>query len=208
MSTASPRPLPIRAAHLLFLLSGGTGLVYQIAWIRVLSTAFGVTVYSASLVTAVFMAGLGVGSWAAGAWADRRYQRAASHLLVAYGLAELLVGLLGAALAFALPSLSDVASSLSWYGPPDASGWRHLGLGSSLARYGLAALLLLPSTFLMGATLPLLIRFVVAEQLDRAGSHVGRLYALNTVGAAAGCFFTDLWLVSTLGLRVTQLGTA
>lgn len=194
--------------HVLFLLSGAAGLVYQVAWIRVLSGAFGVTVYSASLVTAVFMAGLGVGSWAAGAWADAHYRRSASRVLLAYGVAELVVGTLGVALAVGLPSLGDVAASLSWYGPADPEGWHHLGLGSSLARYGLAALVLLPSTFLMGATLPLLVRFVVAEQLDQAGAHIGRLYGVNTAGAALGCFVTDLWLVPTLGLTTTQIGTA
>lgn len=198
----------MRAAHLLFLLSGAAGLVYQVAWIRVLSNAFGVTVYSASLVTAVFMAGLGIGSWAAGAWADRHYRRAATRVLFAYGIAEVAIGLIGAALALGLPSLGGIGASLSWYGAPGPEGWHHLGFGSSLARYGLAALVLLPSTLLMGATLPLLVRFVVAERLDDAGAHVGRLYGLNTVGAAAGCFLTDLWLVPSLGLTATQLGTA
>lgn len=208
MSIPQPRPPVARAAHLLFLLSGAAGLIYQVAWIRVLSNAFGVTVYSASLVTAVFMAGLGVGSWAAGAWSDRHYRRGASRVLAAYGVAEVVVGLLGAALAFGLPSLGSLGAALSWYGAPGPEGWHHLGFGSSLARYGLAAIVLLPSTFLMGATLPLLVRFVVAERLGQAGGHIGRLYGLNTVGAAAGCFLTDLWLVPSFGLTATQLGTA
>ena len=57
----------------MFFCSGLSGLIYQVVWIRVFGNVFGNTVYSTSLVVAVFMLGLGAGSYLAGAWADRRY---------------------------------------------------------------------------------------------------------------------------------------
>ena len=59
--------------HVLFFCSGLSGLIYQVVWIRVFGNVFGNTVYSTSLVVAVFMLGLGAGSYLTGAWADRRY---------------------------------------------------------------------------------------------------------------------------------------
>ena len=56
--------------YVLFLLSGLSGLIYQIVWVRVIGNVFGNTIYSASLVVAVFMLGLGVGSYLVGAWSD------------------------------------------------------------------------------------------------------------------------------------------
>ena len=58
---------------LLFFLSGVSGLFYQVVWVRQFGNLFGNTVFGASLVIAVFMSGLGLGSYAAGVWADRRY---------------------------------------------------------------------------------------------------------------------------------------
>ena len=61
--------------YFLFFFSGLSGLIYQVAWVREFGNVFGNTVYSASIVVAVFMLGLGVGSYIAGVWADRRYAR-------------------------------------------------------------------------------------------------------------------------------------
>jgi spermidine synthase len=82
----SPRFL---ALVLLFFFSGASGLVYQVLWLRQLSLVFGVTVYAASTVLAVFMAGLMIGSLVAGRLAAR-----VRRPLMAFGVAELLIGLL------------------------------------------------------------------------------------------------------------------
>lgn len=56
-----------------------SGLIYQVAWVRAFGNVFGNTIHSASLVVAVFMLGLGVGSRVVGAWADRRYAHGQAH---------------------------------------------------------------------------------------------------------------------------------
>ncbi len=87
----------------LFFGSGACALVYQVMWLRLLSLVFGVTVYAASTVLAGFMAGLGVGSFVAGRIASR-----ISRPLVAFGIAEALVGVT----AFATPFLLDALTTI------------------------------------------------------------------------------------------------
>ena len=55
-----------RPVYPLFLLSGASGLIYQVIWVREFGNVFGNTIHSASLVIAVFMVGLGAGSYLAG----------------------------------------------------------------------------------------------------------------------------------------------
>ena len=71
------------------------------------------------------------------------------------------------------------------------------GLGIAL-RAVLTLALLFPPVFLMGATLPLLSKFVNREQIV-LGRRVGTLYAFNTFGAVAGCYLAGFHLVPALG---------
>ncbi|MCA9590343.1 MAG: hypothetical protein KC657_33800, partial [Myxococcales bacterium] len=189
----------------LFFASGFAGLVYEVCWVRGFGNEFGNAVHSASLVAAVFMAGLGLGSYRAGAWADRRSRApaAARTLLTAYGAAELGVGVLGVALAIAIPRLGGLSTSVSSY-VRDPHGWYALSTGSHALRYAIASALVLPPSFLMGATLTLLVRATLLRDLSRAGLQIGLLYGANTAGAALGAYATDAWLVPRLGIFGAQ----
>ena len=107
---------------LLFFLSGLSGLIYQVVWVREFGTAFGSTIHTTSLVVAIFMLGLGVGSYLCGRWADRRYARAPDSLLRAYGVVELVIAALGLAVALALPYVGSVAAGFASY-VKDSAGW-------------------------------------------------------------------------------------
>ena len=74
--------------YLLFFFSGISGLVYQVVWVRAFGLVFGNTVYSSASVVAIFMLGLGVGSYVFGRWADRRYAQAPDSLLSIYAYDE------------------------------------------------------------------------------------------------------------------------
>ncbi|HEY6510009.1 MAG TPA: hypothetical protein VIY56_18430, partial [Vicinamibacterales bacterium] len=187
----------------LFFCSGVSGLIYQLAWVRQFGHAFGNTVHSTALVVAIFMLGLGVGGYIAGAWADRRYQ-SGQALLRAYAYAEALLALLGLAVTLALPRLGGLVAWLSSYttGP---EGWQVLTTGSFVGRAAVATVLLTPITLIMGGTLILLIRFLVRADLAGSGWTIALLYAANTAGAAAGAFLTDVALVPVAGLRRSQL---
>jgi len=189
----------------LFFLSGISGLVYQVVWVREFANVFGATIQTTSLVVAIFMLGLGCGSVLVGRWSDRRYQHAPDSLLRAYGIAELLIAVLGGAVAIVLPRLHALAAASSSY-VRDSGGWFELSALSYIARGAMALGLLGPSAFLMGGTLTLLIRHRVRDDVERAsGWKIAVLYAVNTVGAATGAFLTDFALVPSFGLTNTQL---
>jgi len=190
--------------YLLFFCSGLSGLIYQVAWVRQFGNVFGNTVYSASLVIAVFMLGLGVGSYVFGWWADRRYVTRPESLLLAYGYAELIIALLGAGIATLLPHLDWLSAVGSSYSR-DASGWYVLSTSTYLLRVAIAIVLLTPITIVMGGTLTLLIRHLVRKDLEIGARQTAVIYGVNTLGAAAGCFLTDFMLVPVVGLQAATL---
>ena len=190
--------------YFLFFCSGISGLIYQVVWVRVFGNVFGNTVYSASLVVAVFMLGLGVGSYVVGAWADRRYADRPDSVLRAYAYAELAIAALGFGISALLPQLEQLSALVSSYSR-DAQGWYVLSIGSYLARAAVALVLLTPAAMLMGGTLTLLIRHLVRSDTGIAAWRIALLYSVNTAGAALGCLLTDLVLVPATGLRNTQL---
>ena len=190
--------------YLLFFWSGLSGLVYQVVWVRAFGNVFGNTIHSASLVIAVFMLGLGAGSYGVGRWADRRYLVGPDSLLRVFGYVELAIGVLALGVSALLPHLGDVSAFVSAYtrGPDN---WYTLSPSSHLARAGLAVGLLTPMTLLMGGTLTLLIRHLVRGDPHAGGWRIAMLYGVNTAGAAVGCLATDFVLVPDYGLRGAQL---
>lgn len=165
-------------------------LVYQVMWLRLLALVFGVTVYAASTVLAGFMAGLGIGSFAAGRLATR-----ITRPLAAFGIAEALVGIT----AFGSPVVLDALTRL-WV-------TLHPSLPDSLPvitviRFVVAFLVLIVPTSLMGATLPLVIKSAVARE-ERIGGRIGLLYAINTTGAIVGALVAGFYLISEVGVEVS-----
>jgi spermidine synthase len=176
---------------LCFFLSGASALVYEVVWLRWLVHLFGATTLAVSTVLTAFMGGLALGSWLAGRWVRRL-----ARPLHAYGLLELAIGIY----ALALPAgLAAVVPALRLLGAGEASSYVAL----SLARFALAAALLVVPTACMGATLPLLAQFA-APRLDASGSRVGRLYAANTAGAVLGTAAAGLLLLPALGAAATN----
>ncbi len=190
--------------YLLFFCSGLSGLIYQVVWVREFGNVFGNTIYSASLVIAVFMLGLGLGSYLVGIWADRRYAAQPESLLRAYGYVELVIALMGLGISALLPHLGQLSALASSY-TRDSAGWYVLSTPSYLVRGAIAVLLLTPITLLMGGTLTLLIRHLVRRDLEISGWRIALLYSVNTAGAALGCFLTDFALVPLAGLRAAQM---
>src|SRR5919109_3638645 len=94
-------------AGLLFA-SGAAGLIYQVAWVRLLGLTFGVTIYAISTVLAAFMGGLAIGSLVGGRRAD-----ASSSPLRTYGLVELGVGVTALLTPWAFSWLQEVYAALA-----------------------------------------------------------------------------------------------
>src|SRR5256712_2556413 len=181
---------------LLFFLSGATGLVYELLWVRLLYQAFGATIQSVTTVVAAYMGGLGLGAWWFGRRADRHPRPAAL-----YGWLELAIGAFAALSPLALTLVRQVYVAL-------ATGL-HAGAPVSVAlRFGLAALVLLVPTTLMGGTLPVLTRAFAGSDRAALQPTLGRLYGLNTLGAVLGTALAGFVLIEHVGIRASLWGTA
>lgn len=189
-STAAGWGFVLTAA--LFIASGFSSLIYQVVWTRMLVLIFGSTTFATSTVLAVFMGGLAAGSFAAGQVADR-----IKRPFFWYGVIEAVIGLW----ALLVPFLFSAAVPLY------RLVWQHLHptmLPFSLTRFAMAAIILIIPTALMGATLPLLSRFVTSS-LDIVGKRVGTLYSVNTLGAVAGATLAGFLFLPALGLSKTTI---
>ena len=165
-----------------FFLSGFAALTYQTVWQRLLVLPLGADVYSTTIVVAVFMTGLGLGSLAGGWIADRVSPRRAVTVFIVSEVAVAIFGL-----------FSDVV----------LYDWLYLRIGTAaLPNAALAVIVflgLLWPTFWMGVSLPVLGR-AVADGLAAAASRIGVLYGVNTLGAATGAFATTWMLFPRFGL--------
>jgi predicted membrane-bound spermidine synthase len=166
---------------LLFLVSGVCALVYQVCWQRLLFETFGVDMESVTIIVSTFMLGLGVGALAGGWSADRFPEQ----LLTLFALIELGIATFGC-----------------------MSPWLIHTVGAATLREPLAVialvnfLLLLIPTMLMGATLPILVAYVV-RRYRNIGVSIGVLYFANTLGAALGAALTGMLVLYYLGLSST-----
>src|SRR5262249_48769424 len=171
----------------LFFLSGASSLIYEIVWTRLFTIVIGNTVFSVSAILSVFMAGLPIGSRLAGPIIDRR----SVQLTRIYAILEAGIGIFN----FFLPTLLKISTPL--FGSLYRSAYQsEVVLG--LARFGITfALLIIPAT-LIGATLPILVRFYT-ENIDDVGWQTGRVYAVNTMGAVLGVALAGFVLVPRAG---------
>jgi len=193
---ASGRSVPLLAALcVLFFFSGACALVYQVLWLRTLGWVFGVTVYAASAVWAMFMAGLAVGSGAAGLVADR-----VRHPLRWFGATELLIGLTALVTPAALARLQQIYVSAY----PAIS---HSPARLIVAHLAMAFAVLIVPTSLMGATLPLVVKASTFRS-SAIGNQLGLLYASNAAGAIAGTLAAGLYLIPQRGIHGTFLTAA
>ncbi len=186
-----------------FFLSGACALVYQVVWLRLAMARYGVTAPMVAIVLSVFMAGIAAGSLGAGRLARRSAGARLALPLALYGLAELVIALSGRAVPALLGSGAALGARLG-----ASEAW------ASLAHYALAgawiALLLLPATAAMGATVPLALwairRGAARAVSERAFSY---LYLANTLGALAGTLLSAFVLFEWLGFAgASQLAVA
>ncbi|HTX52692.1 MAG TPA: fused MFS/spermidine synthase [Candidatus Baltobacteraceae bacterium] len=174
--------------YVLFFVSGATALIYEVVWARMLTQIFGNTTHAIATVLSAFMGGLALGSYVLGRLADRF-----RNALLLYGLLEGGVGLYGLLIPTLFALTQKAYSGMYWL--TDVSFAVFL-----LLLFGLCFAVILVPTALMGATLPMLSRFSVT-QFAAIGRRIGDLYAVNTLGAVAGCALSGFWLIPELGLR-------
>lgn len=195
MPDKSPARIPARVFRLastLFVLSGATGLAYQVIWFKRFAHVWGSTSLAFAAVAGSFLFGLGLGAWLIGRLADR-----IARPLRWYGACELAIGVLALVIPFEIAAL--IGASVGLYATiPEQPLLRYL------FQFTITLLVIGPPCVLMGGTLPLLIRLLTprAGSLDHA---TGWLYAINTMGAATGCYLTGFHLLPLIGILWTNV---
>ena len=188
--------MDLRFALLLicFFLSGFAALLYQTAWTRELSFVFGTSDLAVAVVLAVYMGGLALGA----AIAARLAPRVRRPVWV-YGVLELAIALCALAVPWGIRGLNWMY--VAWLGGAETL-YEGTSTAATLFQLAASALVLLPPTALMGATLPLLARHAI-HRVEQIGARVGTLYSINTAGAIAGTLVAAFLLMPELGLRRT-----
>src|SRR5688572_25193074 len=171
-------------------LSGFCALAAQVIWTRILSLLFGASTYTFSLILAVFLIGLGIGS-SLGSIIAKTVERPR----VALGWCQLLnVGAMAWSAYMLMESLPywPINTSIS------TSIWYNFQLDFVRAFWAV-----LPGPILWGASFPLALS-AVAKRGQDPGRLVGGVYAANTVGAIAGSVVASLILVYWFGSQRAQ----
>lgn len=171
----------------IYVLSGACALIYEVIWVRLLKLILGNTVYAASVVVSVFLGGLALGAYLMGRRAGRF-----KNPVRTYAVIEILVAVAAALIPLILKACDAVYVGF----------FLHVSQSPAMLtvlQVLLCGVILLVPTILMGSTLPLLSRHVMAAG-GAMGRHVGRLYALNTFGAALGTFLAGFVLLRTMGV--------
>jgi spermidine synthase len=175
--------------------SGFAGLVYELVWMRFLRLVMGNATVSVAATLAIYMAGLAIGSYLAGRWIDKR-----NRPVLIYGVLQALL----AVCALLVPWLISGARPIF--------GWIHANVPAGSAQLALRLIvctfvLIVPAS-LIGATFPAVASYFSTKD-SRFDPRIGKLYAINSIGAAVGTLVTGFIFLPKLGLRGTNyLGIA
>jgi spermidine synthase len=181
--TAPPPHKLLPVLLILFAASGAAGLIYEIVWLQLLQLVIGSSAVSLAVLLGTFMGGMCLGS----VFFSRVVSPKQDPLRV-YALLEVGTAICGILVLFGLPLIEN------FYLAAVSSG-----LPGILLRGLACAICLLPPTFLMGATLPAISRWVAGIPLiaTPAGASTwwGYFYGANIAGGVAGCFAAGFWLL-------------
>jgi spermidine synthase len=179
----SGRVLPLLL--IMFVGSGCAALIYEVVWFQLLELVIGSSTVSLGILLGTFMGGMCLGSLLFPRIVSRRL-----HPLRVYALMELSIGVIGLILLFGMPLINSVYTA-----------WAGSGFSGMLLRGLIAGICLLPPTFLMGATLPAISRWV--ETTPRGISWLGFFYGGNIGGAVIGSLLAGFYLMRVHDISIT-----
>ncbi|MEO7998714.1 MAG: SAM-dependent methyltransferase, partial [Gemmatimonadaceae bacterium] len=171
---------------LLFIGSGCAALIYEVVWQQMLSLIVGSSAISLGVVLGTFMGGMCAGSLLLSRFVSRK-----QHPLRVYAFLELGIAASGLVLLGVLPLMSKLQVAIGLGGFP--------GL---LVSGFFCAIVLLPPTLMMGATLPAISRFV--ETTPRGVSWLGFFYGGNIAGGVVGCLLAGYYLLRLYDVQVAS----
>ena len=169
----------------LFVGSGAAALIYEVVWFQMLQLSLGSSAVSLGVLLGVFMGGMGLGSWLFPKKVDPKH-----HPLKVYAYLELGIGLCGILVLLVVPLLGGVYTAVAG-----------TGQFSVFLRGLVAAIVLLPPTLMMGATLPAIARYV--ETSPRGVAWMGFFYGGNIAGAVIGTLLAGFYLLRVYDMVTT-----
>ena len=172
----------------LLVVSGAAALIYQVLWIKQLTLIVGVDVYAVTTGVSAFFAGLAGGGLLLGRRADR-----AARPLRLYAALEIGGALAGVLVTALLPRTAALFATLE--------------ARSAVLAWALVFLMVGVGPFLMGGTLPAMVRSLRLPA-DRIGAGGGGMYAANTAGAIVGALASSFLLIPQLGIQGSALTAA
>lgn len=182
--------------YLFFILSGMTGLIFQVSWFKYLVLFLGNTTYSQTILLSTFLGGLAIGNYIIGKITDKL-----KNQLIYYGIIELIIGIY----CIFFPFIISLAEKF-FYSIVN----ENFLLGNFsiylIIKFIISIKILIIPTILMGGTLPLLTKYFT-ERIENIRKENASLYFLNSFGAVVGVFFAGFVLIKNFGLDTTvQIG--
>jgi spermidine synthase len=178
-----------------YAVSGAIAMVYEVGWFRLLGLVLGPSVDTFAVLLGIYLGGLGLGSLAGSAWANRA--RNSIEWFAAGQVSVGLLGLLGIVLGNNLPKqyFDAYVRAHQWFGDE----------GYIAAHVIVTSTLIFLPTLLMGVMFPLGVKAFREAAEGRLASEqaLGRLYAMNTMGAIIGSLAAGFVLIPELGVRST-----
>jgi len=151
----------------------------------------GSAAYAQTLVLIIFMGGMALGAWAMG-----KYSARVPRIILGYAIVEGIIGLLAIVFHWVFVGATD----FSYFAVIPKL---HSPVLLMIYKWGLAGLLILPQTILLGATFPLMSAGVLRLYSDKPGRTLATLYFSNSLGAVAGVLTSGYLLIGLVGLPGT-----
>src|SRR5688500_10472363 len=172
------------ALLLLFIGSGCAALIYEVVWFQLLQLSIGSSSVSLGILLGIFMGGMCLGSLLL-----PRFVGPQHHPLKVYAFLELGIAAFGLIVLFAVPLIGNLYTSIAG-----------TGQFSVYLRALVAAVILIPPTVLMGATLPAIARWV--QTTPSGVSWLCYFYGGNLAGEVIGCLLAGLYLLRVYDMRI------
>lgn len=169
--------------------AGAASLLYEVVWVRLLGLSLGSTAVASSVMLSAFLAGLALGSWISGRFADR----VRSPLKVMFWI-ELAAAIVG---ALSIPALTYAGRAYVLVATITSAG----SLASLALRAGFSLVVMLVPATVFGATFPM--TTAAGARLVSLEVAVGGVSAASFFGSAVGAAVTGLYLEPTMGLAVS-----
>ncbi len=176
-------------------LAGFASLAYEVLWTRVIVYIVTASIEAFAVVLTTFLAGIAIGSLLVARWVDR-WKRPVALL----GMVEIAIGLAAVA---SIPLMANLYKLPAFFLPHLPTGF----WGGTAMKFIAAAFVMAVPTLLMGAAFPIATRCFIRDT-NHAGSGVGRLYAMNTLGAVAGSAIAGFVILPLMGAQHGILAVA